>query len=239
VQAVSDVNVRITENLARVRDQIAAAVRESGRPADSVRLVAVTKYVGLTEIQALVKAGCQDLGEARPQDLWAKAPQVSGVRWHLIGHLQRNKVARTLPLVALVHSVDSERLLAAVHDAAKEQNLRVPVLLEVNVSREEAKHGFTPEELDQLLAKLAQFDAVQVRGLMCMAGLEGDGDHARREFASLRELRDRLQTNCPPGVMLEELSMGMSGDFQAAILEGATMVRIGSALFEEISQADA
>ena len=115
----------------------------------------------------------------------------------------------------------------------------LPVLLEVNISGEAAKHGFAPDEIEPFLAKAADYRHVSVRGLMCMAGLEGGLDAARREFAALRELRDRLRPNCPPGVTLDELSMGMSGDFEVAIEEGATIVRVGSALFEGVSRITA
>jgi pyridoxal phosphate enzyme (YggS family) len=150
----------------------------------------------------------------------------------MVGHLQRNKVRRTLPLVDLVHSVDSRRLLAELDAAAGEAARRVNLLLEVNVSGEPAKHGFAAAEVESLVPQLADYGNLEVRGLMCMAGLEGDLDAARREFAALRVLRERLRNDCPPGVALDELSMGLSGDFEVAIEEGATIVRVGSALFE-------
>ena len=149
----------------------------------------------------------------------------------MIGHLQRNKVPQTVGLVALIHSVDSLRLAAALDQAASAER-RVPILLEVNVARESAKHGFDPAGLEPVFSDLAAHRNLEIRGLMCMAGLESGPDEARRQFASLRELRDRLRPNCPPDVRLEELSMGMSGDFELAIEEGATLVRVGSALFE-------
>ena len=201
-----------------------------------MRLVAVTKYVGPDEIRALVAAGCTDLGESRPQQLWERAAELRDlpVRWHIIGHIQRNKVERTLPLVAMVHSLDSLRLAETIDAAAgRIASNRVPVLLEVNISREPAKHGFAPEEIEPLLPKLIELEQIDIRGLMCMAGLEGGGDEARRDFAGLRTLRDRLQAGCPATVRLDELSMGMSGDYEIAIEEGATIVRIGSALFEK------
>jgi len=225
---------RIAENLARVRGRIADAAARAGRAANEVRLVAVTKYVGLGEAWALAAAGCRTLGESRPQQLWEKAEALSdaGVRWHMIGHLQRNKVRRTLPLVAMIESVDSPRLLEAVDHAAGELGSEMPVLLEVNVSSEEAKHGFEPEAVEPFLEELPRYGHVQVRGLMCMASFSGGLEAARRDFAALRELRDRLRPNCPEGVRLDELSMGMSGDFEVAIEEGATIVRVGSLLFE-------
>jgi PLP dependent protein len=260
---MTDAAARIAENVAAVRGQIAAAARRSGRSADAVKLVAVTKYVSADVVRPLVAAGCRELGESRPQQLWDKAPQLSDlpIRWHLIGHLQRNKLRRTLPLVAMIHSIDSPRLLAAIKEEAscwggsctdappgcEEPEAAVqlppqrsssshadpiPVLLEVHISAEAAKQGFAPAEVESFLAEAAGYRHVSIRGLMGMASLEGGPDAARREFAGLRQLRDRLKPNCPPNATLDELSMGMSGDFEIAIEEGATIVRVGSALFE-------
>jgi len=225
----------IAENVACIRERIARAAQRSGRPSERITLVAVTKYVSAEMVRPLVAAGCRELGESRPQQLWEKAAALADlpVRWHLVGHLQRNKVRRTLPLAAMIHSVDSRRLLAAIDKEASGKG-PIPLLLEVNISGEAAKHGFSPEEIEPLLAGLPSFGNASVRGLMCMAGLEGGEEAARRDFATLRRLRDGLRPACPPGVALDELSMGMSGDFEAAIEEGATIVRVGSALFEGV-----
>ena len=227
---------QIAENVARVRRRIAEAAVRSGRTAEGITLVAVTKYVGPAEVRALVEAGCTTLGENRPQQLWEKAETFGDVpiRWHMIGHLQRNKVRRTLPLVKMIESADSVRMIAAVDAAAGEFSCRVPILLEVNVSGEVAKHGFEPAAVEAVLAELAGCRNVDVRGLMCMAALAGGPDAARDDFARLRRLRDRLRDVCPEEITLDDLSMGMSGDFEAAIEEGATIVRIGSALFEDV-----
>jgi len=227
----------IRANLAKVRGRIAEAARRSGRTPEQIALVAVTKFVGDAEIRALVEAGCSSFGESRPQHLWDKAARLTGmpIRWHLIGHLQRNKVRRTLPLVAMIQSVDSLELIRDLERQGEESGRRTAVLLEVNASGDEAKHGFAPDAVRPLLPELAGCGHLDVRGLMCMASLEGGPDQARRDFASLRELRDRLQGECPDAVRLDELSMGMSGDFEVAIEEGATMVRIGSALFEGLA----
>jgi pyridoxal phosphate enzyme (YggS family) len=235
---MTDIERRIADNLARVREQIAAAAQRSGRAADSVTLVAVTKYVGLDEARALLAAGCYDLGESRPQDLWSKADALAGepVRWHMIGHMQRNKVRRTLPHVSLFHSGDSQRLLAALDQTSAELSRRTPVLLEINVSGDKSKHGFAPQELEPLLPQLAELNHLEIRGLMCMAGLEGGRDQARADFSRLRELRDQLKPIAPPTISLDELSMGMSDDFDVAIEEGATLVRVGSALFEGLPE---
>jgi pyridoxal phosphate enzyme (YggS family) len=232
----SDRAARIRENLSRVRERIAVAAAKSGRPADAVRLVGVTKYVDAATARLLVEAGLKDLGESRPQELWAKAAALADVKphWHLIGHLQRNKVARTVPLWPVIHSADSLRLLEEISRVAQGLGGTIEVLLEVNISGDETKHGFQSEDLAPILPRIGNLPSVQVQGLMTMAAREGDLDRARRDFAALRKLRDRLAVNCPQWVALNELSMGMSGDFEVAIEEGATIVRVGSALFEGV-----
>jgi len=233
---------RLDDNLAAVRERIAAACRRAGRSPGDVRLVGVTKYVSPELTAALVVAGCRDLAESRPQALWAKAEALAGVepppRWHLVGHLQRNKVRRTIGLVSLLHSLDSLRLLELLEAEARLQGRPCQVLVEVNVAGDPGRTGLAPEEVAPLLAAASACEFVHVRGLMGMAsvpeGLDAAGQ-ARRQFAELRELRDRLRAETPAPVTLDELSMGMSGDFEAAILEGATIVRIGSALFEGLA----
>lgn len=236
--SMNDLARRIAENLVGVQQRMADAAARAGRAASDVRLVAVTKYVGPDEIAALIAAGCVDLGESRPQALWQRADSFRDppVRWHLIGHLQRNKVARTLACASLIHSVDSERLLATIETEAAKLERAVDVLLEVNVSGDATKHGVAPEGLGGLVAAAARCRHVRTRGLMTMASREGDADAARADFARLRKLRDEIATgafrNELGNVDLAELSMGMSGDFEQAIEEGATIVRVGSALFE-------
>jgi pyridoxal phosphate enzyme (YggS family) len=237
----------IAENLHRVREHIARAAELAGRRADEITLVGVTKYVGAREAAEIAAAGCPDLGESRPQGLWKKAEEINTlgavgvshstpqIRWHLVGHLQRNKVRRTLPLVSLIHSVDSERLMAELNDACIEGCgilSGIDILLEVNTSGEAAKHGLAPEDVARLLDAASRYPRVIVLGLMTMAALDGGPDVAAKNFAALRDLRDRLKPNKPDTVLLNELSMGMSGDFEVAIKEGATIVRIGSALWE-------
>lgn len=233
---MSDLTKRIAENVSRIRQSIAEAATRSGRRAEDIALIAVSKYVGATEIESLVMAGCHDLGESRPQDLWRKADELQGqaIRWHMIGHLQRNKARRTLPLISLLHSGDSRRVLEAVQRLSAEQDRVTDVLLEVNVSGEISKHGFAPEQLEPLLPELAEMDRLCIRGLMAMARWGGTESETRSDFVRLRELRDRLSASCPANLRLTELSMGMSGDFEMAIEEGATMVRVGSALLEGV-----
>jgi pyridoxal phosphate enzyme (YggS family) len=232
----------IADNLRSVKERIACAAELVGRRADEIKLVGVTKYVGSAEAANLVAAGCCDLGESRPQELWRKAsdlaqagqPIAAAVRWHVIGHLQRNKVRRTLPLISMIHSIDSERLLAEINSAradAGDNSLPIDVLLEVNTSGESAKHGLAPNDVEPLLESAPQFPHVVIRGLMTMAALNGGPEVAARNFVALRELRDRLKPFVPSCVQLDELSMGMSGDFEVAVREGATVVRVGSLLW--------
>lgn len=231
----------VRDNVRRVQARIAAAAERCGRSASEITLVGVTKYVDAPTAAALVAAGCFDLGESRPQQLWEKEAAAElaelPVRWHLIGHLQRNKVARTAPIASLIHSVDSTRLLRAINDAATREE-PADVLLEVNTSGDEQKHGLTPDQARGLVEKLNEFPNCRVRGLMTMAAREGGPDVAQRNFAALRQLRDELQAAAPAGVVLKQLSMGMSGDFEEAIAEGATIVRVGSALWEGVAQRE-
>lgn len=227
---------RIADNLAAIHGQIETAAMRSGRAAEAITLVAVTKSAPPDIARRLVEFGATDLGESRPQELWSKAHALSTVevRWHLIGHLQRNKIRRTLPLLTLMHSVDSRRLLVALDEEARAIDRVAAVLLEVNISGDITKTGLPPEELEDILESATRLPNVAVRGLMGMAGLAGGEEAARRDFSRLRELRDRLAKNAPREISLAELSMGMSGDFEIAIEEGATLVRVGSALFEGI-----
>jgi pyridoxal phosphate enzyme (YggS family) len=228
---------RLRDNVARVRERMAAAAIRAGRKFGA-RLVAVTKYVEPAIARLLVtECGLTELAESRPQELWTKAEALADLRieWHLIGHLQRNKVRRTLPLTALIQSADSLRLLAEIDREAAAIGCSVDVLLEVNTSGEAAKHGFQPVELPTFLPQIAALKNICVQGLMTMASLEGGTEAARRNFTALRELRDLLSGDCPPAMHLTELSMGMSGDYEIAIEEGATMIRIGSALFEGLT----
>ena len=225
---------RFKQNISDVNGKIAAAATKAGRAADDVTLVGVTKYVDAQVTREFAEAGHRVLGENRPQQLWQKQDELAdlNIEWHLIGHLQRNKAKRTVELATLIHSVDSLRLLKSIDGFAADQNKVARVLLEVNVSGEEAKHGFSSDQLPAIIEAAAEFKSVQVEGLMAMAGLEGDQNDARREFALLRNLADQTaETGLPANVQMKALSMGMSGDFEIAIEEGATLVRIGSALF--------
>jgi pyridoxal phosphate enzyme (YggS family) len=227
----------LQERLAQVESCIQAACTRAARPRSAVKVVAVTKTVSPAVAALVPEAGILDLGESRPQELWHKAAALPAtVRWHLVGHLQRNKIERTLPLVHLIHSVDSLRLLTVLEQEAGKRGRPVDVLLEVNASRETNKHGFAPEELPGLVPQVAALQNVRVRGLMTMAAFEEDPERCRPTFALLRELRDRLSGALPEPHRLEHLSMGMTNDFEVAIEEGATLVRLGTALFEDFSE---
>jgi pyridoxal phosphate enzyme (YggS family) len=242
---------RLRDNLGGLRGRIAEACRQAGRSAESVTLVAVTKYVAADVAKLVLQASVTDLAESRPQVLWDKAAALAEAepkpRWHLVGHLQRNKIRRTLPLLAMLQSLDSLRLLEAIEaearrfaEAAKLADARtvaaalppLEVLVEVNLTDDPGRSGVRPDDVAALVAAAARSPFVRLRGLMGMAARPDSGTDARRDFARLRVLRDSLAGSLSDPSMLTELSMGMSEDFEAAILEGATIVRIGSALFE-------
>jgi pyridoxal phosphate enzyme (YggS family) len=223
---------RIGDNYRRIVGRVAEAAERCGRSADEVTVVAVTKYVTSELMRPLLAVGCRDFGESRPQQLWQKAAELAefdDIRWHMIGHLQRNKVARTVTHAGLIHSVDSDRLLAAIDTAAAPEVQ--DVLLEVNVSGEAAKHGYQAAEIAGVLAGRQEHGHLRIVGLMGMAALVGGAAAARANFRALRELRDSLVEETGLTDCLQHLSMGMSGDYAIAIEEGATIVRVGSALF--------
>lgn len=218
----------IAANVREVRDRIAEAAKKSGRSADDVTLVAVTKYATVDDgmIEAFWKAGCPDFGESRPQSLFEKAEYFDTlpVRWHMIGSLQRNKVRKILPVVSLIHSLDSVALAEAIDRIAEEENLPpVEVLVEIAISGEETKHGFTPTEIPAALDELFRLKNISVKGFMCMAGLHADEAETRRQFETVRRLAESFS--------FDQLSMGMSDDFEIAVEEGATIVRVGSLLY--------
>jgi pyridoxal phosphate enzyme (YggS family) len=220
----------IAHHLAAVREQIASAAAHVGRDPATVRLVAVSKTHPAEAVAAAAATGQRIFGESRVQEARDKIPACPpGLDWHFIGHLQKNKVRQALPLFAFVHSIDSAPLAQAIDRIAGETGKPVEGLLEVNISGEETKHGFNPEQLRSEFAALARLPHLHIRGLMTMAPYSDNPEDARPVFRALRELRDELRAahNDP----LPELSMGMSGDFVPAIEEGATLVRIGSSIF--------
>ena len=231
----------IAEKVSAVTEQIRQSVQRAGRTDDSVKLIAVSKYATKDDgiIDALISAGCFDLGESRPQMLVEKAihfsKQKSKLRWHLIGPLQKNKSRRILPHVSLIHSLDSVPLIEAIDRIATEESLsHATGLLEVNISADETKHGFRPDGIASALDAIARLSNIKICGLMCMSGLHSTDDQRRAEFAATRQLAEKLTALCPENCTMQELSMGMSDDYQIAIEEGATLVRIGSSLLEGV-----
>jgi pyridoxal phosphate enzyme (YggS family) len=213
-----------------IRRQVADAADACGRRSEDVTIVAVTKTVGVPEVTAALAAGIRDFGENRVQEFLGKYGLFPEARWHFIGTLQTNKVKDVVGRACLIHSVDSLRLLSHIERRAAERGVSQPVLLQLNIAGETSKHGMATADLEDVLEAASHMDSVEVRGLMTIAPLARAED-VRWVFRELREVRDSLRATLPDRVELDELSMGMSGDFRVAVEEGATIVRIGSALF--------
>lgn len=213
-----------------VRRHVADAADAAGRDSADVTIVAVTKTVGIEDIRQALAAGIVDFGENRVQEFLGKYGLFPEANWHFIGTLQTNKVKDVVGRAHLIHSVDSCRLIDEISRRAEQAGVVQPVLLQVNVSGEESKHGFAPHEVGEALAEAACAGHVAVKGLMTMAPL-GRPQEARWVFRELRELRDTLMKSESDGVELYELSMGMSNDYRIAVEEGATIVRVGGAIF--------
>ena len=229
----------LREILAEVRGRIDAACARAGRSPEDVEIVAVTKTHGAEVVKEAWDAGLRVVGENKVQEAaWKKPASVAGPRWHLIGHLQSNKVRHALELFDFIHSVDSARLADRINFVADGIGAEPRVLLEVNVSGERSKSGMRPEDVKPVLEHIsAECPRVTVEGLMTMAPFSEDPEEARPFFRRLRELRDGLQDSL--GVGLPRLSMGMSGDYEVAVEEGATWVRLGTVLFGERPKAKA
>ena len=226
----------VAESLARIQDRLAAAVSKAGRGQNEVELLAVSKTFPADVVREAVEAGQMLLGENKVQELLAKKPLLpSKVRWHLIGHLQSNKIRKILPEVEAVHSIDSLDLARGVDRIAAELGLRPKVYLEVNLAAESTKHGFPPVALEAALDELLALPRLEVEGLMCIPPFCEDVEASRPYFSQLRQLRDRLAGAF--GVPLSGLSMGMSHDFEVAVEEGSTIVRVGSAIFGSRTRA--
>src|SRR5947199_3518117 len=225
----------IADNLDRVREQITSAAANSGRSADDVELAAITKTHPAEKVREAVEAGQTLFGESRVQEARAKIPELpSNLRWHFVGHLQKNKIRHALPLFELIHSVDSLALAEDINRIAEEEGLHPRVLLEVNVAGEGSKFGFSPEKLRDQMEGLLALPRLSILGLMTIPPLAEEAEASRKYFVQLRELRDRLQTEFR--VDLAQLSMGMTQDYAVAVEEGATLVRVGTAIFGERSK---
>ncbi len=219
----------IKENLERVKERIARAAQSVGRDPSEVLLVAVSKTVEPARILEAVEAGVTDLGENRVQEARSKIEELGRIaRWHLIGTLQRNKAKYAVKLFDMIQSVDSIPLVEELEKRASREGKVIPVLVEVKTSPEETKHGVAPEDVDRVVDRILETHHLDFKGLMTIAPYVEDPELARPSFVELRRIKERLQAR---GVAVEHLSMGMSGDFEVAIQEGATMVRIGTAIF--------
>lgn len=243
----SPLDIRLTE----IRERIAAACAKADRAVSEVTLIAVTKTAAPEQIREVLQLGVGDLGESRVQVLTQKVAQVNEfyqrqkargegenvaalaprLRWHMIGHLQRNKVKPILPLVDFVHSVDSLRLAEEIEVAGGKINKTTPVFLQINASEEKSKFGVAVGASLHLAEQIASMSNIALVGLMTMAPLESTPEEARAVFTRTREIFDEIKWNKYGGAGFKHLSMGMSGDFEAAIAEGATMIRVGTALF--------
>jgi pyridoxal phosphate enzyme (YggS family) len=222
----------IAENLERVREQIANAAAKSCRTADDVELLAISKTHSAEKVREAVEAGQALFGESRVQEARAKIPELSSnLRWHFVGHLQKNKVRQALPLFEMIHSVDSLALAQDINRVAEEEGLYPRVLLEVNVAGERSKFGFAPDQLREQIGALLVLPRLSIEGLMCIPPLAVESEDSRKFFVEVRELRDSLEKEF--SLKLPQLSMGMTQDFPIGIEEGATLVRVGTAIFGE------
>ncbi len=223
----------IKENVAQVQERIAAACWRSGRGPDGVKLLAISKTFPPESIRAAYEAGLRDFGENRVQEAAAKRPALSdlSITWHLVGHLQSNKAKTARELFHWVHSVDSLRLAQKLDQATASGGSRLPVLLEVNLGGEESKAGIGEPEVIPLAEQIGQLAMLEVRGLMVIPPFFDDPEQARPYFRRLRELAQKIDARDIPSVSMHELSMGMSHDFEVAIEEGATIIRVGTAIF--------
>lgn len=220
----------IADRLLEIRTRLAAAAGRSGRAAETVELLAVSKTYPVEIIQEAVDAGQILFGENRVQEVVLKQPQLPAkLHWHLIGPLQSNKVRKVLPLVQMLHAVDSVDIARDINRIAGELGLHPKVLIEINLAAESSKHGFTPQAVREQLEALYSLDRLYIQGVMCIPPFDPVAEKSRRYFAQLREIRDELEKR--GGAPLPVLSMGMSHDFEVAIEEGATIVRVGSAIF--------
>lgn len=223
----------IADNLAAVRQRIAAAARNAGRDENSVRLLPVSKTVPVERLRQAIAAGIDRFGENKVQEAREKAEALADAAptWVIIGHLQTNKVKHVARFASEVQSIDRLKVARALEDRLQAEGRGLDVLVQVNTSGEASKYGVEPEHAAALVRELAAFDALRVRGLMTLAVFSADHERVRSCFRMLRELRDRLRDDVPAGVSLEGLSMGMSGDYALAIEEGSTEVRVGTAIF--------
>lgn len=224
----------VVENLAEVEKHICEACARAGRSRDEVTLIAVSKTKPVSMIEELLPGGTRDFGENKVQELVDKYEVLpKDIHWHLIGHLQRNKVKYVVDKACLIHSVDSMRLAETISEEGMKKGVTVPVLIEVNVAGEESKFGVTLEETEGLVREIAKLPSIQIKGLMTIAPYVEDPEENRVHFSRLKQLSVDIKNKNIDNVSMDVLSMGMTGDYQVAIEEGATMVRVGTGIFGE------
>ena len=222
----------VRENLEQVKANIEAACKRVGRDPKDVRLVAVSKTKPISLIEEAIKAGQDTFGENKVQEMCDKMEVLpDNIKWHMIGHLQRNKVKYIAGKVELIHSVDSIRLAKQISDEAQKQSIEIPVLLEVNVAREESKFGFFTEETEDACREISKMPGIRVKGLMTSAPFVENAEDNRKYFKKLYELAVDIQSKNIDNISMRELSMGMTGDYVVAVEEGATIVRVGTGIF--------
>ena len=222
----------IKENLEEVEARITRACERSGRERSEVTLISVSKTKPAEMLQEAYDAGSRDFGENKPQEIREKYPQLpTDIRWHMIGHLQRNKIKYIIDKVCMIHSVDSIRLAEAIDEEAKKHGIVMPVLIEVNVAEEESKFGVHLDEVESLIRQISELSNIQVQGLMTIAPFTENAEHNRIYFRKLRNLYVDIKDKNIDNVNMCNLSMGMTGDYEVAVEEGATMVRVGTGIF--------
>ena len=228
--SVGGAPVDVAGNIARIRERIAQAAHRAGRQPDAIRLVAVAKKIEAARVCEAIAAGVADIGENYVQEAAAKKLEVAAsARWHMVGHLQRNKAAQAAPIFDMIQTVDSLRLAEAISRQAQAHARRIEVLLQINTSGEQSKSGASPQEAESLLQAVAPLPGLQVQGLMTIGRWDPDPERARPEFRSLAALASELKART--GLEMRWLSMGMSHDFEVAIEEGANLIRIGTGIF--------
>ncbi|MFR6537064.1 MAG: YggS family pyridoxal phosphate-dependent enzyme [Lachnospiraceae bacterium] len=222
----------LKENLAEVQSRVEQACKRAGRDVAEVTLIAVSKTKPVTDLQEIYNAGVRDFGENKVQEMCDKMEKMpKDINWHMIGHLQRNKVKYIVGNVALIHSVDSYRLAEEINIQAKKKGLVVPILVEVNIADETTKFGVSKEDAMELVRQIASLDALSIKGLMTIAPYVVDPEENRAYFRKIKELSVDIDNQNIDNVSMDILSMGMTGDFEVAIEEGATMVRVGTGIF--------
>ena len=225
-------SMELAQNYKTVKENVTKACEQAGRSEQEVTLLAVSKTKPVDMLMDVYRAGARDFGENKVQELVDKIPQMpSDVRWHMIGHLQRNKVKYLIGKTTLIHSVDSLRLAEAIEAEAAKKNCLVDVLIEVNVAGEESKFGISPEEVLPLVEQIARFRHIKIKGLMTIAPFVENPEENRIHFANLRKLSVDIAKKNIDNITMSILSMGMTNDYQVAIEEGATMVRVGTGIF--------